>query len=298
MKYFDIPDAELEKLYNTGIYELELSVRMQSSLARAGCSTVAELAYMSIEELQELKRMPKDALEEVQEKLAARNIFLMSQEEKQQVISEKDNPNVLHKQILMLNHMDKQKQDTIARLEREANDKWEGSRRKRNRALKEARGIFRTSRYPMARLLESMYFGDSAHEGCRLCDILELWDGGCLLKDDSMEGNEIQHSCEECIELFLADYYWGQRLQARLAAEQNEVPKVMRMHINSIYKSLEGCCPVCKDRVSYGKNINFCSCCGSPLNWDEENWDEETRENIFIPYDEWEDDENDEDGEE
>lgn len=295
MKYFDIPDAELEKLYDTGIYELEFSVRIPSGLARAGCSTVAELAYMSVEELQGLKRMPKGALDEVQEKLAAYHISLMTQEEKQQLLGEKDNPNVLRKQILRLKHMDKQKQDTIARLNRESNDKMERSRKKKRRALKEARGIFRTSRYPMARLLESMYFGDSAYEGCRLCDILELWNEGCLLEDDSMEGKEIQHSCEECIELFLADYYWGQRLQARIAAEQHEAPKVMRMHINSIYKSLEGCCPVCKDKVSYDRNVNFCSYCGSPLNWDEENWDEETRENIFIPYDDWEDDE---DGEE
>ncbi len=35
---------------------------------------VAELAYMSVEEVQGLKRMPKNALEEVQEKLAAWNL--------------------------------------------------------------------------------------------------------------------------------------------------------------------------------------------------------------------------------
>lgn len=277
MKFFDIPDAELEKLYDTGIGELEFSVRVLSALARAGCSTVAELAYMSVEELQGQKRMPKGVLEEVQEQLTTYHISLMTQAEKQQLLGEKDNPAVLRKQILMLKHTEQQNQNTIARLYRESNDKWEAGRKKRERALKEARGIYHTSRYPLARLLESMYFGDSACEGCRLCDILELYNEGCWLEDDASENKEIQHSCEECIEKFLADYYWEQRLQAKIAAERREAPKVLRMHMNHIYKRMDGYCPVCKRGVSYDREENFCSRCGSLLNWDEENWDKESR---------------------
>lgn len=270
MKFFDIPDAELEKLYDTGNDELEFSVRVQNALKRAFCYSVAELAYMSVEEVQGLKRMPKNALEEVQEKLAARNISLMTQAEKEQLLSEKDNLNVLRKKIFMLERKEKEKQDTIERLKQEAHLKWEEGQKKRKRALKEARGVYCTSRYPMAGLLEMMYFGDSAYEGCRICDILELWDERCLLEEDAVDGAEMQYSCEECIEKFLADYYWGQKLQAKLSAERNEAPKVMRGSYNSIYGRMEGYCPVCKYKISYCEGENFCSRCGSPFSWDEE----------------------------
>ena len=41
---------------------------------------------------------------------------------------------------------------------------------------------------------------------------------------------------------------------------------------------LQGTCPVCKRTLMYYKEEHFCSRCGCQLYWDEENWDEETRD--------------------
>lgn len=206
MNFFDIPEKELEKLYNTEIDELEFSVRTYNCLRRGRCDTVAKLAYVSIEEVQEMENMSQHGLKEVQEKLAARNISLMTQEEKQQLLAQTENPDVLRRRMMILEHREKESQETIRRLERESNNKWKKIKEKQNRALLEARGIVRTSKHPIARLIESMYFGDSASEGCRFCDIFELWNERCLAKED---GDEVERSCEKCIETFLAAYYRG-----------------------------------------------------------------------------------------
>ncbi|MGN0140965.1 MAG: DNA-directed RNA polymerase subunit alpha C-terminal domain-containing protein [Roseburia sp.] len=219
MNFFDIPEKELEELYNTEIDELEFSVRTYNCLRRGRCDTVAKLAYVSIEEVQEMKNMSQHGLKEVQEKLAARNISLMTQEEKQQLLTQTENPDVLRRRMMILEHREKESQETIRRLERESNNKWKKIKEKQNRALMEARGIVRTSSHPIARLLESMYFGDSANEGCRFCDIFELWNEHCFAKED---GDEVEHSCEECIETFLADYYRGQYMSGLVEDEEDE----------------------------------------------------------------------------
>lgn len=219
MKFFDLPEKELEELYNTDIDELEFSVRTYNCLRRGRCDTVADLAYVSIEEVQEMKNMSQHVLQEVQEKLAARNISLMTREEKQKFLAQTENPDVLRRRMMILEHREKESLETIRRLERESNHKWKKIKEKQNRALLEARGIVRTSSYPIARLLESMYFGDSANEGCRFCDIFELWNEHCFLKED---GDAVEHSCEECINAFLADYYGNQPMSGLLDDEEDE----------------------------------------------------------------------------
>lgn len=206
MKFFDIPEQELEELFHTEIDELEFSVRTYNSLRRGRCDTLAKLAYASMEEVQEMENMTQRGWQEVQEKLAARNISLMTQAEKQKFLAQTENPDVLRRRMMILEHREKENQETIRCLERENNSKWKKIKEKQNRALLEARGIVRTSKHPIARLVESMYFGDSASEGCRFCDIFELWNENCPVKGD---GDELERSCEKCIETFLAAYYRG-----------------------------------------------------------------------------------------
>lgn len=281
MNYFDISDEEFEELFNTGIEDLDFCVRTYNALKRWGCKTVAELAYMSVEEVQKVRNLRPRAIafKEVQEKLAERNISLMTQEEKQQILSETDNPKVLRRQIKRLEEREKSSQEKICCYEREKKDEWQEIKKNRKRALKEARGIVHTSPYPIASILRTMYFGQSAKEGCGFCEIFDLWNRHCFVEDDSRDGNDLNDSCEECIEIFLADYYWGQRMSAKLAEERGEVPKMIRMNICG--GDLIGRCPVCKQRHRYNKNEYYCFRCGSFLNWDEENWDEKTRENVY-----------------
>ena len=276
MNYFDIPDKEFDELYNTKIEELEFSVRTYNTLKRCGCETLADVAYLTIEELQKAKNVTGRTLKDVQEKLAERNISLMTQEERQQLLDEADNAMILRRQNMILEGIKQKNQETIRRYQRENDAEWNEVRANRTRALKEARGIVRTSPYPIARLLEDMYFGLSAKEGCRFCAIFELWNEyGCLVEVDSMEGNDLTHSCEECIETFLADYYWGKRMSAKIAAERGEVPKVIRM--DTRMGDVRGRCPVCKQLMYYDSYVHYCCRCGSILNWDEENWDEEKK---------------------
>ena len=282
MNYFDISEKEFEELCNTEIDELGFSVRTYNLIRRCGCRTLAELAYMSVEEVQKERKASQRALDEVQEKLAERKISLMTQEEKQQFLSETDNPQVLRRQIIILEGREKKSQELIRCYEREKKDEWQEIKKNRKRALKAAHGIIHTSPYPIASLLNAMYFGASAKEGCGFCGIFDLWSKHCFLEEDSQKGNELNLSCEECIETFLADYYWEQRMSAKLAEEHGEAPKMIRMYICG--GELIGRCPVCKQLYSYSKYKNYCFRCGSFLNWDEENWDEETRERVNLLF--------------
>ena len=115
MKYFDIPDEEFEEFYNTELDELDFSVRAYNMLKRLGCETLTDVAYLSIEEIQNAKNAGKRQLNEVQEKLAERNIALMTQEEKENILNESDNPVVLKRQIRLLEHREKKSQETIRR---------------------------------------------------------------------------------------------------------------------------------------------------------------------------------------
>ena len=268
MNYFDIPDEEFEELCNTEIEDLDFCVRTYNVLKRGGCATVAELAYMSVEEVQNTRKPSARTLAEVQEKLAERNISLMTQTEKQQFISETDNPKVLRRQIKRLEEREKRSQEKICCYEREKKDEWQEIKENRKRALKEARGIVHTSPYPIASILRSMYFGQSVKEGCGFCGIFDLWNKHCFVEEDSREENNLNDSCEECIETFLTDYYWGQRMTAKLEEERGETPKMIRM--NTCGGDLIGRCPVCKQRHSYNKDEHYCFRCGSFLNWDEE----------------------------
>lgn len=294
MNYFDMPDKEFEELCNTEIDELAFSVRTYNMLKRCGCETLADVAYLTVEEMQKAKNATQRALKDVQEKLAERNISLMTQEEKQQFLDKANDLMVLRRQMMILEGRQKKSQEQIRRYERESNDEWKKITENRKQALKEARGIVRTSPYPIARLLEFMYFGQSALEGCRFCSIFDLHNEYvCFVEADSMEDKNLEHSCEECIETFLADYYWEKRMSAKFAAERGEAPKMIRMQRYG--SELYGRCPVCKTRILYSKNQHYCFRCGTFLNWDEENWDEETRNHVSWWFedddDEWTDEE-------
>ncbi len=278
MNYFEIPDKEFEEFCKRKIDELGLSVRTYGVLKRCGCDTIAEAAYLTEEDILKVKSASQRAVDEVQEKLAEQNLSLMTQEEKQKFLRETDNLVILRRKIRTLELREKRNKEQIRRQARGTNDEWNRIKKNRDRALKEARGIVHTSRYPVARLLESMYFGQSALEGSSVCAIFELWEEHCFLEDDTQEGENADQSCEECIETFLADYYWGKRMAAKLAEERGKAPKMMRLRL--VGSELSGRCPACKQLHHYSRQEHYCFRCGTFLNWDEENWDEEIRRQL------------------
>lgn len=277
MMFYDLSQQELEKLRNTDIKELGLSTRAYSLLKRAGYDTLEELLHITVEELQSVTASRKRAEDEVMRKLAERNLVIPTQEEKQHILAETDQPEILKKEISLLEQRSEKQKSYIHKMTQEKKDEYEKKsealRKTREQALKEARGIVNTSERPMARLLESMYFGQSAYEGCSFCNIFDLWDKGCLLEEEE----KVQHSCEECIDKFLADYYWKEYLSEKLKREEGKVQKVMRIK-TSFLGGLQGTCPVCQRTLMYDKEEHFCSRCGCQLDWDEENWDEKTRD--------------------
>lgn len=280
MQFFDIPENRLWELFETELEELEFSVHTYCALKRGAYRTVADLAYLTFDELREVKHIGKRGCKEVQDNLKEWDILLMTREEKQQRLANRDDPEVLKRELLRMVYKDKESQETISFLKQSENDKWEEIRESRKRELKEARGIARTSPYPIARLLEGMYFGVSAVEGCNFCDIFALRQKHCFVEEDA---EELEHSCEECIEAFLADYYWGKRMHAKLAEERKKASKMLRMQLCET--GIKGRCPVCLRQHFFDRTVRFCVPCGSILNWDEEHWDEETREHVQLRVD-------------
>lgn len=280
MKYFEIPEKEFEKFCNITLDELEFSVRTYCALRRGECETLADVAYLSLEEMQGLKNIGRRALEEVLDKMEEYNISFMTQAEKQQLLKESNDLNVLKRKIKRLEGQLKKKEDRIERYESERVSEWQKKRENKEQDLWKAHEIVNTSQYPIAGILQSMYWG----KGCRFCEIFKLQDKNCFLENDSIENRDLGSGCEECIETFLADYYWKQKMDVKLAEEKSAAPKMMRMRMLSLGNGLVGRCPVCKQQHKFDKDIGYCFRCGTVLNWDEENWDEKIREYYDLLY--------------
>ena len=70
------PDDKKEKVLDTTIEELDLSVRSYNCLKRAGINTVEELIKRNEEEMMKVRNLGRKSLEEVQQKLAALGLGL------------------------------------------------------------------------------------------------------------------------------------------------------------------------------------------------------------------------------
>ncbi len=69
-------DVKKEKILETTIEELDLSVRSYNCLKRAGINTIEELIKRNEEEMMKVRNLGKKSLEEVQQKLAALGLSL------------------------------------------------------------------------------------------------------------------------------------------------------------------------------------------------------------------------------
>lgn len=72
----DESDEMIKQLLDTSITELDLSVRASNCLKNANVSTIRDLTMMTEEEISKTRNVGKKSLQEIQEKLAERNLSL------------------------------------------------------------------------------------------------------------------------------------------------------------------------------------------------------------------------------
>lgn len=267
MKYCEMTEEQLQKFYDMDIAELGLSVRAYNFLARNGCSAVAELAFLTGEELMKLNRAYRKVLQELTEQLEKIGITLMSAKEKQDYLECKDDVRVLRSRILALEFKEKKYRERVRGYEEREREEHRSLVREKQKNLLRARELVQMSPSPLSRLMGEMYFGKSAVEGCGFCDIFELWRQDCLLENALAEEVERRPVCEECIERYMTQYYWNERMAAVIAAERGEAEKVKRQRKDFCGKR-RGFCPVCKRMLYYNEQEHFCGGCGYPLKWD------------------------------
>lgn len=74
-------EEEKDKILDMTIEELDLSVRSYNCLKRAGINTVLELTQKTKDDMMKVRNLGRKSLEEVQEKMAALNLSLKSNDE-------------------------------------------------------------------------------------------------------------------------------------------------------------------------------------------------------------------------
>lgn len=268
MKYCEMTEEQLKKFYGMNTDELGLSVRAYSFLMRNGCFTVAEVAFLTGDELMKLKRAYKKALPEITEKLGKVGITLMSTEEKQTFLECKDDVKVLKTRIFDLEIKEKRYRERVRVYEEREKEEHRILAREKKKNLLRAQELVEMSPSPLSKLMGEMYFGKNAVEGCGFCDIFELWRQECLLEDALAKQEEKRTVCEECIERYMTQYYWNERMEAVIAAENGEAEKVKRQK-KDFWGKWRGFCPVCKRQVYRSEQEYFCSKCGYLLCWNE-----------------------------
>lgn len=210
MTIYEMTEEEREKLREVPLEDLELSVRAYNALKRTGFSNLKELAGITSDELKHVRNLGRKQAEEILEKLAQREIFLLSDRDKKVLLKLGDS-DVMQCEVQLLRERLERKEEELKRSKqyaRELYEKYENKRaEERTTALEESKNLIADSEYPIESVVQRMYFGKSAAEGCGLCKIFGLWEKGCLLEEDASAGRSMDYSCELCIRNFLKDYY-------------------------------------------------------------------------------------------
>lgn len=210
MTIYEMTEEEREKLREVPLEDLELSVRAYNALKRVGFINLWDLAGITSDELKHVRNLGRKQAEEILGKLAQREIYLLSDRDKKVLLKMGDS-DVLQCEVCLLQGRLERKEEELKRSKRHAKELYEKYENKRAEerasALEEAKNLIADSEYPIESVVQRMYFGKSAAEGCGFCKIFGLWDKGCLLEDDASAGRSMDYSCELCIRKFLKDYY-------------------------------------------------------------------------------------------
>ena len=210
MTIYEMNEEEREKIREIPIEDLELSVRAYSVLKRAGFRDLKELAGITQDELKQLKNIGKRNFEEILGRLAEREVYLLTDADKKVMLKMGDVDFMQCEVRLLQERLEKTKEELKKSklYAKELYEKYESERQEeRASAIEEVKNLMEDSEYPIESVLERMYFGKSAAEGCGFCKIFDLWEKGCLLEDNASAGRSMDHSCEICIRKFLKEYY-------------------------------------------------------------------------------------------
>ena len=282
MTFNQFTREELEKFQNISISEIDevkISYKMYNALTQAGCGTLADVAVSTVEELSAARNMTPRRLKKLFDQIEAKwNITVPTAEQKRQIHEDSIDIEILAIENKILEQKAERVKSILKFYRERANDEEEKRARRiekeRKIAQSEAKRLMEDAKSPVARLIGCMYFGKSAVEGGGFCSILRLWNKGCLLEDDASENNSLNHSCEECIDNFLADYYWSGHHMDLSALEEGKVAKVLRVKDTGM--NVVGVCSRCRkkiyahqydDEMEIEEVVHFCSRCGYPLDW-------------------------------
>lgn len=210
MTIYEMSEEEREKLREVPLEDLELSVRAYNALKRVGFRNLKELAGITSDELKHVRNLGRKQAEEILGKLAQREIFLLSDKDKKVLLKLGDS-DVMQCEVQLLRERLERKEEELKRSKqyaKELYEKYENKREEeRTSVLEESKNLIADSEYPIESVVQRMYFGKSAAEGCGFCKIFGLWEKGCLLEEDASAGRSMDYSCELCIRKFLKDYY-------------------------------------------------------------------------------------------
>lgn len=213
----NISEEMWDELHDTEIVPEDFPVRCFSAIRRAGYETLGELADSTESELrkklQTVRRIEVYGLEKtvqaVKEKMAAMGVVLPTDEAKQRIINALTETEQLQREINLLQQTVEQLQTENASLRRQADRYWNDKRTKSEAVLLEAREIA-SGEYAVPKILQSMQYPGRDGGYTSFCDIFGLREKYCVFDDSvvcSFTDEEIQTTCEKCIDKFLRQYY-------------------------------------------------------------------------------------------
>ncbi len=268
MTIIDITKQKQEELRSIDVTELNLSVLASNCLLRNGYKTVEDLLFSTMEELKSLKKMTPKLLDEILDRLAEKNIYLLTEEEKQKSIESEKGKDILKGIIRRLEYQKGETEKYADYLREELNkiyeDKQQKEKKKRESAMQDALQVVKHGMYPVADVIKEMYFGGGRQDGVSFCKIFGLDKETCIEDNDCVVGRYNIDSCGECIDNYLAEHYW------KFYAEKSNEGEKLREVVGKrrLGMTIIGKCPKCRKRVSKNENEKMCPRCGYGLNWD------------------------------
>lgn len=208
----NLSPEQWEQYHEISITDIGLNVRAHNVMMRAGYHTLGDLIDATASEIleaishsrvEEDRKYSKRALKEVQENLAQKELRLLTDEEKHNVINSLTEIERLQREILILTYEKElaesrrvYAEERLERLTRERKDKDE-------RAVQRIEQILKTNPNPLPEILKNMVYRDS---NIPLCIIFELNKQGCKLEQYYDDNKSLNQCCEKCIEEFLRNY--------------------------------------------------------------------------------------------
>ncbi len=208
----NLSQEQWEQYHEISITDIGLHVRTHNVMRRAGYHTLGDLIDSTSSEILEAmlhskveqdRKYSKKALKEVEENLKQKELRLLTDEEKQNVINSLTETERLQREILILTYEKElaesrsvYAEERLERLIRERKNKDE-------KVIQRIEKILKTKPNPLPEILKNMVYRDS---NIPFCVIFELNKQGCKLEQYYDDNKSLNDCCEKCIEEFIKGY--------------------------------------------------------------------------------------------